>query len=40
MAPNWGDLFDAWIGDDILDVANPPEYLLLVSILKRLVSLV
>ena len=38
--PEWllilGDLFDAWIGDDILDTANPPEYLLkLVSILKE-----
>ena len=39
--PDWllilGDLFDAWIGDDILDTANPPEYVLkLVSILKEI----
>ena len=39
--PEWllilGDLFDAWIGDDILEGANPPEYLVwLVSILKEI----
>ena len=39
--PEWllilGDLFDAWIGDDILETANPPEYLgRLVSILKEI----
>ena len=39
--PEWllilGDLFDAWIGDDILETANPPEYLIwLVSILKEI----
>ena len=38
--PEWlfilGDLFDAWIGDDILE-ANTPEYLnRLVSILKEI----
>ena len=39
--PEWllilGDLFDAWIGDDILEGANPHEYLVwLVSILKEI----
>ena len=39
--PEWllilGDLFDAWIGDDIMETANPPEYLgRLVSILKEI----
>ncbi len=39
--PEWllilGDLFDAWIGDDILDTADPPEYLVrLVSVLKEI----
>ena len=39
--PEWllilGDLFDAYIGDDILETANPPEYLdRLVSILKEI----
>ena len=39
--PEWllilGDLFDAWVGDDVLETANPPEYLSkLVSILKKI----
>ena len=39
--PDWllilGDLFDAWIGDDMLETADPPEYLIwLVSILKEI----
>ena len=39
--PEWllilGDLFDAWIGDDILETANPPEYLgKLVSVLQEI----
>ncbi len=39
--PDWllilGDLFDAWIGDDVLETADPPEYLIwLVSILKEI----
>ena len=39
--PDWllilGDLFDAWIGDDMLETDDPPEYLSwLVSILKEI----